>query len=552
MIVGCDWITDGSGAEGEVEIGPCCCRSTRTIPVASYWKDCSKGAEGTGLSALHSNRKPGVVIRRSCGFGNLCFVFGIHAVFNHTGSCGPEGLQELRLQMKESLTEVKNVESLADDVERRSRFELGWAVCSVVFVLISVIFGWVVLPIAIVFLLCIFALLYRLMAMKKTFALDSRLMLGRYRDEIERSREDSEIVKRETEETIAAFAFMKDGVVVLSSDRQITLINAAARVLLGLDPDQKLVGRPLIEVVRLPKMRLGVQRAFDDEEPQDFLLEIQNDLTVRPVNVRIDRIVHESSGSLVIGLRDVTEAQLVESMRREFIANISHELKTPLAAIKGYAETVEDAMGDDPDAAFHFMAQIKTQCLRLEKLVADMMQLARAQAGKNNFEFGAVSVMECIQTAVLTNQPIAAQKGIELKCPSTERGAGEIAFADFDATVTIVNNLISNAVRYTETGGTVEVDLRVLDRFVQLTVTDDGVGIAPSDQERIFERFYRVEKSREASDGGTGIGLALVKNLALAMAGEVRVTSQSGEGAVFEVLLPQFDEVLAVEEVGKV
>lgn len=454
--------------------------------------------------------------------------------------------------MKESLTEVKNVESLADDVERRSRFELGWAVCSVVFVLISVIFGWVVLPIAIVFLLCIFALLYRLMAMKKTFALDSRLMLGRYRDEIERSREDSEIVKRETEETIAAFAFMKDGVVVLSSDRQITLINAAARVLLGLDPDQKLVGRPLIEVVRLPKMRLGVQRAFDDEEPQDFLLEIQNDLTVRPVNVRIDRIVHESSGSLVIGLRDVTEAQLVESMRREFIANISHELKTPLAAIKGYAETVEDAMGDDPDAAFHFMAQIKTQCLRLEKLVADMMQLARAQAGKNNFEFGAVSVMECIQTAVLTNQPIAAQKGIELKCPSTERGAGEIAFADFDATVTIVNNLISNAVRYTETGGTVEVDLRVLDRFVQLTVTDDGVGIAPSDQERIFERFYRVEKSREASDGGTGIGLALVKNLALAMAGEVRVTSKSGEGAVFEVLLPQFDEVLAVEEVGKV
>jgi len=452
--------------------------------------------------------------------------------------------------MKEPLTEVDNPETLADEVWGMSRFELGWALGSIAFVLIGMLFGWVWFPITLAFLLGIFVLLYRLASTKKTFAMESRLMLGRYRDEIERSRLDWEIVKRETQETIAAFSFMKDGVVVLSSDLQITLINPAARILLGLDPDQKLIGRPLAEVVRLPKMQIGVQRALDEEKPQDFLVEIQNELVVRPVNVRIDRIVHQSSGSLVIGLRDVTEAQLVEAMRREFIANISHELKTPLAAIKGYAETVEDAMRDDPDAAFHFMGQIRTQCFRLEKLVADMMQLARAQSGKKNFEFGAVSVVECIQEAVLTNQPIADQKNIELEAPKSGRGVGAIAFADFDATVTIVNNLISNAVRYTENGGTVEVDLDVGDRFIQLTVTDNGVGISPSDQERIFERFYRVEKSRESIDGGTGIGLALVKNLAVAMAGEVRVTSTSGEGAVFEVLLPRFDEALAAEEAG--
>ena len=467
--------------------------------------------------------------------------------------------------MKELLTEVETPEmlsdqtlsdealsdeTLSDQTEGISRFELGWALGSVTFVLIGMIFGWVLFPTGLVFLLGIFVLLYRLASTKKKFALDSRLMLGRYRDEIHRFRQDWGIVKRETEDTIAAFSFMKDGVVVLSSDLHITLINPAARVLLGLDPDQKLVGRPLAEVVRLPKMRLGVQRAFEDEKPQDFLVEIQNELVVRPVNVRIDRIVHQSSGSLVIGLRDVTEAQRVEAMRREFIANISHELKTPLAAIKGYAETVEDAMRDDPDAAFHFMGQIRSQCFRLEKLVADMMQLARAQSGKKNFEFGAVSVVECIQEAVLTNQPIADQKGIKLKSPSPGVDPDEIAFADFEATVTIVNNLVSNAVRYTECGGAVEVDLRVVDRFVQLTVTDNGVGISPSDQERIFERFYRVEKSRESIDGGTGIGLALVKNLAVAMAGEVRVTSVSGEGAVFEVLLPRFDEALAAQDVG--
>lgn len=452
--------------------------------------------------------------------------------------------------MKERHKGFESPEVVADEFQDVSRFEIGWALGSIAFVLIAMIFGWVFFPIALLVLLGLFVLLYRQASTKKRFALESRVMLGRYRDEIERAREDWDLVKRETEETIAAFSFMKDGVVVLSSDVHIALINPAARVLLGLDPDQKLVGRPLAEVVRLPKMRLGVQRAFADEKPQDFLVEVQNEFVVRPVNVRIDRIVHDSSGGLVIGLRDVTEAQLVEAMRREFIANVSHELKTPLAAIKGYAETVEDAMRDDPDAAFHFMGQIRTQCFRLEKLVADMMQLARAQAGKKNFEFSAVSVVECIQGAVLTNQPIADQKGIELKSPNAGQDAGAIAFADFDATVTMVNNLISNAVRYTETGGTVEVDLRVVDRFIQLTVTDNGVGISPSDQERIFERFYRVEKSRESIDGGTGIGLALVKNLATAMAGEVRVTSTRGEGAVFEVLLPRFDEALAAEDAG--
>ena len=450
--------------------------------------------------------------------------------------------------MKEPKTEGEDLELFPHEFEGVSRFEYGWAVGAVAVALFCMVFGWVAFPIVLVGLLAIFVLLYRLAWAKQQFAIESRLMLGRYRDEIDRSRVDWELVKRDTEETIAAFSFMKDGVVVLSSDLHITLINPAARLLLGLDPDQKLVGRPFVEVVRLPKINLSLQRALTDEQSQDFSVEVQSEVTVRPVHVRIDLIVQDRSGSLVMGLRDVTEAQLVEAMRREFIANVSHELKTPLAAIKGYAETVEDAIKDDPDAAFHFMRQIRTQCLRLEKLVADMMQLAHAQAGKQYFEFGAVSVTECIQEAIMTNQPVAEQKGINLRFVNANMGEDVIAYADLNATVTIANNLISNAVRYTQPGGFVAVDVGVVDGYVRLAVKDNGVGIAPSEQERIFERFYRVSKRRETVDGGTGIGLALVKNLAVTMAGEVRLSSQSGEGATFVVLLPVFDESLVTQD----
>ncbi len=447
--------------------------------------------------------------------------------------------------MKAAPQKIRNQELLPDDLAGVSKFELQWALGAVVLSLLGMMFGWVPLPIVLLVLLGIFVLLFRLAAAKQQFATDSRLMLARYRDEIDRSREDWELVKRETEETIAAFSYMKDGVIVLSSDACVGLINPAARVLLGLDPDRKLVGRPLAEVVRLPRMSLGVQAASSSGKPQDFLLEVQNELVVRPVNVRIDRIAQDSSNSLVVGLRDVTETQLVESMRREFIANVSHELKTPLAAIKGYAETVEDALEEDPDAAVHFMRQIRSQCLRLEKLVADMMQLARAQAGKKHFQFRAVCVADCMQEAVQTNQAVADQKGIKLLIANSDELA--TAYADFDATVMIVNNLISNAVRYTRSGGTVKVVQRVVGKFIELSVKDNGVGIEPSEQERIFERFYRVAKSRETSDEGTGIGLALVKNLAVAMSGEVSVASKSGEGATFEVLLPMFDESLVAD-----
>ena len=423
--------------------------------------------------------------------------------------------------------------------ESLPKFEWVWVGCATVLGVASVIFGWAALAVVFLSLLACFGLMFFHSRSRQRSVAEARIMYRRYRDELERSEEMWKSKQQEADETAAAFSLMRDGVVMISNDLRIVLINPAARRLLDLDPDQWLANRPFAEVVRIPKLNQALSRVLGEDESQKLLIEVTTETVVLPVDVRIDRILRGVSGSLLMGLRDVTDAQLVESMRREFIANVSHELKTPLAAIKGYAETVEDAMIDDPESAVHFMAQIQDQCLTLETLVADMMELARAQAGRRHFKLGAVSITRTVENSLLAHQMIADQKGVKLV--SSAAHPDPLIYSDPDATLTIVNNLISNAVSYTPQGGTVTVSSRQAGRFVALIVEDNGVGIPEMEQERIFERFYRVEKNRETGDGGTGIGLALVKNLVVTMGGEVRVKSISGEGACFEVLLPRFE-----------
>ncbi len=340
----------------------------------------------------------------------------------------------------------------------------------------------------------------------------------------------------EAEQATSTLSLMRDGVIVLSPTIEILLINPSARRLLNLTSAQELDGRPFGEVVRIPDLTRAVAATRAGDGTQKLLVEVSAGNRVRPVKIRVDRFTAVGDNNLLMTLRDVTEAQRVEEMRREFIANISHELKTPLAAIKGYAETVELAIKDDPDAAVHFMTQIHTQCLRLERLIADMMQLARAQAGRSQLNISDVSMGDVIRESLESYQPIAESKEIELVIATPDPEAR--VRSDPEATLTIANNLIGNAIHYTPAGGKVTVSCRQAGRFWSLVVEDTGVGIPLSEQKRIFERFYRVEKSRSSGDGGTGIGLSIVKNLAMTLGGEVRVSSKPGEGAKFEVLLP--------------
>ncbi|MCO8121176.1 ATP-binding protein [Stieleria sp. TO1_6] len=340
----------------------------------------------------------------------------------------------------------------------------------------------------------------------------------------------------ESTRTASVLSHMTDGILMLSPATEIVLINRAARYLLALPDDGVYLGRKFAELVRVPEIVEAVRRARSSDVDQNVSVEIVDGSIVRPVTVRVDRVQDTRPPHLLLVVRDETEAQRVDAIRREFVANVSHELKTPLAAIKGYAETVELAIEDDPDAAKHFVRQIDDQCQRLEDLIADMMRLARAQSGKGTMQVQSIDLQQVIDQAMASFLPVAAAKQIAL---TVDQQVEKVyVMADKDAALAITQNLISNALRHTEAGGHVVVSCRRESTGWIMAVRDDGVGIAPEFQERIFERFYRVDRTRKMHDGGTGIGLSIVKNLTRALSGTIQVISSPGEGATFEVWLP--------------
>ncbi|WP_404309202.1 sensor histidine kinase [Neorhodopirellula lusitana] len=355
-------------------------------------------------------------------------------------------------------------------------------------------------------------------------------------DLINQCRADLDEVRAQSRLGDSALLQLIDGVIVLSTDLSILLINPSAVQLLGLTPREKLQGRAFDELVRDPKMVKSIRAAIDERLPQDSIVELHHSDGVRPIRVRVDVIGEEDSLRVQLSLRDETESRQIEGMRREFVANVSHELKTPLAAIKGYAETVELAATDDPEAAIHFMHQIISQCHRLERLISDMMQLARAQSGRSLMKISSIRLREIVTESVRTYEPVAAASGLTLTLH--DGGEGSKVMADSEATLTICNNLIGNAIRYTPRGGQIDVSLDWHAGRWAVIVEDTGVGIPESDQSKIFERFYRGSRNTELSTSSTGLGLAIVKNLTLALSGVVSVQSKPGKGSTFRVELP--------------
>ncbi|HYI50762.1 MAG TPA: ATP-binding protein [Microbacterium sp.] len=251
----------------------------------------------------------------------------------------------------------------------------------------------------------------------------------------------------------------------------------------------------------------------------------------RLVVVRATRI---SPRLTLLVLRDITERERVEQMRRDFIANTSHELKTPVGAVSLLAEAIESA-ADDPDQVRNFAGRLTAEAARLAQLTSRIMNLSRLQAADEFTDEREVAIDEIVASAVEAHAIQAGSAGVEIV-----RGGERGLFVRGDAQVLseAVGNLIANAVAYSPKGSNVGVGVKAVDQVVEIAVTDRGIGIAEGDQERVFERFYRADQARSRRTGGTGLGLAIVKHAVQRHGGEVRLWSRPGRGSTFTIRLP--------------
>ena len=231
---------------------------------------------------------------------------------------------------------------------------------------------------------------------------------------------------------------------------------------------------------------------------------------------------------------DRTEAKRLEVTRRDFVANVSHELKTPIGAISLLTEAIAGAQ-DDPDTIKKFSASLQKEAARLGSLVQELMQLSRVQGANLSDTAVELDLALVINDAVDRNQVLAEQRGVKLV---TNAKKGSRMVGDYEMLTTAVRNLVENAIAYSDKGSQVGIGLKEVGGVAEIAVTDSGIGISEDDQERIFERFYRVDPSRSRDTGGSGLGLSIVKHAASNHKGDVRLFSKEGVGSTFTLRLP--------------
>lgn len=239
-------------------------------------------------------------------------------------------------------------------------------------------------------------------------------------------------------------------------------------------------------------------------------------------------------GFVILTLEDRTEARRLDETRRDFVANISHELKTPIGAIGLLAETLQGAT-DDPEAVLKFASSLQREASRLGHIVQEIIELSRLQAATEVKNSAEIRLADLISDSLERVRILAESKNMRLVADLDDSILIEVSYEQI---ATAITNLFENAINYSDPGGQVGISLKRVDNFAEIVVTDSGVGIALEDQARIFERFYRVDPSRSRETGGTGLGLAIVKHIAINHGGEISVFSKPGLGSTFTLTLP--------------
>lgn len=322
-----------------------------------------------------------------------------------------------------------------------------------------------------------------------------------------------------------------EGVIAIDEQQWILFANPSTVRLFGLG-NANLAGRRLWEVVRHPKLLEAVSETLAGWQPYNTEFEIHKPSRVLAFRGRA--LTVESGRGVIIVLQDITELRRLERLRQDFFANVSHELKTPLASIKAFTETLLDDV-DDRDTVIRFLHRIEEQADRLHTLVIDMLMLARVESTDHGFAMGPVDVGEAVTFCIDSFHGEADSKQIELTSDIAENARWVLA--DDEGLSMILSNLVDNAIKYTPQGGRVSLRTDRTSEGIRLHVEDTGIGIPEADLGRVFERFYRVDKARSRELGGTGLGLSIVKHLAQTFGGSVSVTSRLNRGTTFTVIL---------------
>ena len=329
----------------------------------------------------------------------------------------------------------------------------------------------------------------------------------------------------------AILAGMIEGVIVVDSQGRLELVNRAAEEMLKLD--EPTMGRHYVETIRHPGITDLVTAALGGSAPRSVELAPPRD----PARTVIARAAPTATGAdrgVVLVLHDITELKRADQIRRDFVANVSHELRTPLTAIRGYVEALAEGEAD-PEETPRFLEIIMRHTLRMERLVKDLLRLARLDAGQEVLEVAECDVRRLVQSVTSDLEPTlsAREQHVEVDIAADV----ETVRADPSKLHDVLRNLISNASTYSPEQSTIRISARRDREFVAIQVQDEGPGIPEEDLSRVFERFYRVDKSRSRDPGGTGLGLAIVRHLVELHGGKVFAENRATGGAQFTIML---------------
>lgn len=365
------------------------------------------------------------------------------------------------------------------------------------------------------------------------------ILTGDFSTMTDRLRSTIDELSRERSEAAAILAHMADGIVITDPSGRIQLINEAALRILGTTKEAAL-GRSLPQIAREEEIILTLRACLADRREQSELVELsRTDQFVQLIATPISSGEEEGARCLIV-LQDLGQIRRLETVRRDFVSNISHELRTPLASLRAIVDTLRGGAIDDPPAAAHFIERMDVEIEDLTLMVEALLELSRVESGQAPIRLAPISVSEVVDPAIERLRPQAARGELTLDA-NLPAGLPPI-LADAEQLHIVITNLIQNAIHFTPAGGHISVEAKEVGDVVSISVRDTGIGIPADLLPRVFERFYKADRSRASR--GSGLGLAIARHIVQAHGGEISASSTEGQGSVFTFT------VLAAESTG--